>query len=48
YIIKCYGYKGLAELLSKHYIVPDMKNLAMRATEVYYKEKYQELVDLIK
>ena len=48
YIIKCYGYKGLAELLSKHYIVPDMKDLAMRATEEYYKEKYQELVDLTK
>ena len=46
FIIKKYGENMPDELLRKHYILPDMKNLAMRATEEYYKEKYRELVEL--
>ncbi|KKK60639.1 hypothetical protein LCGC14_3022340 [marine sediment metagenome] len=48
YIIHKYSIEVLDELLQKHYILPDMKDLAMVATEEYYKEKYQELVDLTK
>ena len=44
YIIKKYGEDMPDELLQKHYILPDMKNLAMRATEQYYKQRYKELV----
>jgi hypothetical protein len=44
YIIKRYGENMPAELLAKHYILPDMKDLAMKATEQFYKEKYKELV----
>ena len=47
YIIHKYSIEVLDELLQKHYILPDMKDLAMRATEQYYKEKYKELVELI-
>ena len=45
FIGKKYGKDMVAILWKKHYILPDMKNLAMVATEVYYKEKYQELVE---
>ena len=48
YIIKKYGANMPDELLRKHYILPDMKPLAMAATEKYYKEKYRELVELTK
>ena len=44
YIIQRYGKDMPDELLRKHYILPDMKPLAMQATEQYYKEKYKELV----
>ncbi len=44
YIVKTYGTATLDELRIKHYILPDMKNLAMRAMEQYYKDKYRELV----
>ncbi len=43
FIIKKYGENMPAELLAKHYILPDMKNLAMLATERYYKDKYERL-----
>lgn len=45
FIIKKYGENMPDELLRKHYILPDMKPLAMRATEQYYKDKYEELVE---
>ncbi len=48
FIIKKYGEDMPDELLRKHYILPDMKNLAMRAMEEFYKEKYRELVELTK
>lgn len=44
YIIKKYGKKMPDELRTKHYILPDLKDLAMKATEQYYKDKYRELV----
>lgn len=45
YIVKKYGEDMPDELLQKHYILPDLKDLAMKATERYYKEKYRELVE---
>ncbi len=45
YIIAKYGENMPAELKAKHYILPDLKNLAMKATEQYYKDKYRELVE---
>ena len=47
FIGKKYGEDMVAILWRKHYIVPDMKDLALAATEVYYKDKYKELVGLI-
>ncbi len=47
FIVKTYGEDMPDELLRKHYILPDMKNLAMKAMEIFYKEKYRELVNLI-
>ena len=47
FIVERYGENMPAELLKKHYSLPDMKNLAMKAMEVFYKGKYKELVDLI-
>ncbi len=44
FIVKKYGENMPDELLKKHYILPDMKDLAMKATEQFYKEKYRELV----
>ncbi len=44
YIKRTYGENMISELRKKHYIRPDMKNLAMQAMEVFYKEKYRELV----
>ncbi len=44
FIIEKYGEHMPDVLLKKHYILPDMKNLAMRATEQYYKEKYKNLL----
>lgn len=44
FIVDKYGENMPGELLKKHYILPDMKNLAMKAMEVFYKEKYKELV----
>lgn len=43
FIIEKYGENMPAELMAKHYILPDMRALAMKATEEYYKEKYEEL-----
>ena len=43
YIIKKYGEDMPDELLQKHYILPDMKDLSMRATEQFYRDKYKEL-----
>ena len=43
FIIEKYGENMPAKLLAKHYILPDMKDLAMLATERYYKEKYEDL-----
>ena len=48
FIIRKYGEDMPDELLRKHYILPDMKDLAMRATEEYYKEQYRGLVELTK
>lgn len=45
YIIEKYDEYMPAELKAKHYILPNMKDLAMRATEKYYKDKYRELVE---
>ena len=47
FIIKKYGENMPDELLRKHYVLPDMKNLAMRAMEEFYKEKYRELLTQI-
>ncbi len=44
-IIKKYGEDMPDELLQKHYILPDLKDLAMKATEQYYKEQYRGLVE---
>ena len=44
FIVKKYGENMLDELLKKHYILPDMRDLAMKATEEYYREQYRELV----
>ncbi len=44
YIVKTYGTATLDELRIKHHILPNMKSLAMKAMEVFYKEKYDELV----
>ncbi len=45
YIKRTYGENMISELRKKHYILPDMKNLAMAAMEEFYKEKYRELVE---
>jgi len=45
YIVTKYGQNMIEELWQKHYILPDLKDLAMKATERYYKEKYRELVE---
>ena len=44
FIGKKYGEDMVEILWKKHYILPDMKNLAMKATEEYYKQKYKELL----
>ena len=44
FIIEKYGENMPAELMAKHYILPDMRNLAMLATEKYYQDKYEELM----
>lgn len=43
FIIEKYGEHMPDELLAKHYILPDMRDLAMLAMERYYKERYEEL-----
>ena len=43
FIIETYGENMPAELMAKHYILPDLKDLAMLATEEYYKQRYEEL-----
>lgn len=48
YIINKYGEHMPDELLRKHYILPDMKDLAMKATEEFYKQKYKDLEELTK
>ncbi len=46
-VIEKYGENMPDELLKKHYILPDMKELAMKAMEQFYKEKYKMLVESI-
>ncbi len=47
FIIEEYGQDVLDELNLKHRIPIDMGTLAMQATEIVFKEKYNELVDSI-
>ncbi len=47
FIIEEYGQEVLDELNLKHRIPIDMGGFAMKATEIMYKEKYNELVDSI-
>ena len=44
FIIEKYGQEVLDELNRLNHIPINMKELAMKATEVFFKEKYQELV----
>ena len=48
FIGKKYGEDMVAILWQKHYITPNMRDLAMKATEVYYNDKYKELIGMLK
>ena len=43
FMIDLYGRTIVEDLWKKHHILPDLKDLAMLATEEYYKQMYKEL-----
>ncbi len=45
FMLNLYGQDIIDDLWRKHYILLDCKDLAMLATEEYYKQRYKELVN---